>query len=223
MTLFSAPVASGALGYGYNGHHLAQDYEVPVGTPVYAAGAGTVEWVGNDGPLGNTLKISHPGGYQTFYGNLTTFLGTVGQTVTAGQEIGTSGGARSSPNPGDSTGPHLPYQVWLNGKAINPVTVTAPPNGGKGTTTASLASFNPLDPLGLLSGTAASGYQLGAIFGNLSNPGFWLRGAYIGAGATLLLIVAVAMFAHSDTGKSLIDSATTTAKTAGEAALLAPK
>jgi murein DD-endopeptidase MepM/ murein hydrolase activator NlpD len=219
MALFSAPVTSGKLGYGYNGSHLAQDYTVPENTPVYAAGAGTIEFVGDDGPLGNTIKITHPGGYQTFYGNLTTFLGTVGETVGQGQEIGTSGGGVEEPNPGDSTGPHLPYQVWFNGKAINPVSVTAPPSATQ-TTTASLASFNPLDPLGLLSG---NGTALSTLFRNVENPGFWLRGAFIVTGCVLLLIVLVGMFTHSNTGSAAISTGTSAAKTAITTAVLAPK
>jgi pyruvate/2-oxoglutarate dehydrogenase complex dihydrolipoamide acyltransferase (E2) component len=233
MALFSAPVTSGKLGYGYNGIHLAQDYTVPENTPVYAAGAGTIEFVGDDGPLGNTIKITHPGGYQTFYGNLTTFLGTVGDTVGQGQEIGTSGGGVEEPNPGDSNGPHLPYQVWFNGKAINPVSVTAPPNATQTTTasdasfnsatqttTASAASWNPLVLIELLSRNATT---FSALVRKVENPGFWLRGAFIVTGCVLLLIVLVQVFAHSNTGSAAISTGTSAAKTAITTAVLAPK
>jgi len=94
--------------------HAGIDIGVPEGTPVGAAGAGTVTQAGwNDG-YGNSVTIDHGNGLETLYGHLSEVLVSVGQMVTQLQTIGLSG------NTGNSTGPHLHFGVYQDGAAIDP-------------------------------------------------------------------------------------------------------
>ena len=113
-------------GFGYRGNiglagasknHKAIDLAVPVGTPVYTVGAGTVSYSGSLGSCGNAIKIEHGNGLQTRYCHLSTLNVKVGQTVQSGDVIALSG------NTGNSTGPHLDFQVNQNGTAVDPRSV----------------------------------------------------------------------------------------------------
>ncbi len=86
-----------------------------IGQPVYAAGSGTVAFAGwNSTGFGNTVVIGH-GSYFTIYGHLDRYTVSCGQSVSAGQQIGTVG------NTGNSTGPHLHFEVHdANWNLINP-------------------------------------------------------------------------------------------------------
>lgn len=96
--------------------HEGIDIAVPTGTPIGAAGAGTVTRAGWNNGYGNYISIDHGDGLTTAYGHLFAIAaGTrVGATVTRGQEIGQVGST------GDSTGPHLHFEVRRNGQAIDP-------------------------------------------------------------------------------------------------------
>lgn len=102
--------------------HMGVDYAAPEGTPVQAVGAGTVEATGYQGEGGRMVKISHAGGYQTFYLHLSKILVKHGAHVQQGDVIGTVGAS------GLATGPHLDFRVVLHGKFINPTKVIFPPN-----------------------------------------------------------------------------------------------
>ncbi len=95
--------------------HHGQDFSTPMGTPVYATGAGKVIYVGVDKGLGNFVKIDHGYGYQTIYGHLSEFKVKRNQEVKRGDLIALSG------NTGYSTGPHLHYEIHLYGKYQNPL------------------------------------------------------------------------------------------------------
>ena len=99
--------------YCYDGHD-GMDYALPCGTPVLAAAAGTVSFVGWD--YGNTVIINHGDGYTTFYGHLQTgsFNVNVNDIVQAGQQIALSN------NTGNSGGCHLHFGVYHNGLVIDP-------------------------------------------------------------------------------------------------------
>lgn len=84
------------------------------GTPVYSPGAGKVTYVGRKAGLGITVEIEHGFGYKTVYGHLSKSLVQEGQTVKRGDKIALSG------NSGLSTGPHLHYEVHLNGVPQDP-------------------------------------------------------------------------------------------------------
>lgn len=107
----------------YRAHH-GVDYAAPVGTPVYAIGAGTVIAKGfqaNGG--GNYLKIKHNGTYTTSYMHLSRFEKgiKVGKKVAQKEVIGYVGST------GMSTGPHLDFRVFENGRPVNPLTIKSQP------------------------------------------------------------------------------------------------
>jgi murein DD-endopeptidase MepM/ murein hydrolase activator NlpD len=99
--------------------HHADDIPTPQGTIVRAAAGGIVKDVVNHGLGFNYVTIEHPGGYSTLYGHLTKFSVQKGQQVLAGDEIGLSGGRPGSPGAGLSTGPHLHFALFINGKPVN--------------------------------------------------------------------------------------------------------
>ena len=101
--------------------HLGVDYAAPTGTPVQAVGSGTVTFAGRKGGNGNMVRIRHAGGYETAYLHLSRIRVKTGARVSQGDVIGNVGST------GISTGPHLDFRVWKNGKAVNPVKVAFPP------------------------------------------------------------------------------------------------
>jgi murein DD-endopeptidase MepM/ murein hydrolase activator NlpD len=104
---------------GYGRMHAGIDFAVPTGTPILAAGDGTVGTAGRSGGYGNLLVINHSNGYATAYGHLSKFAAGVkrGSRVRQGQIVAYSG------NTGLSTGPHLHYEIRMKGKQVNPATV----------------------------------------------------------------------------------------------------
>lgn len=106
----------------YRPHH-GVDYAAPKGTPVHAVADGTVSFKGWGGGGGNTLKIKHAGNLMTGYLHLSRYAKGIsrGTRVRQGQLIGYVGST------GTSTGPHLDYRVWRNGKTINPLTIPQAP------------------------------------------------------------------------------------------------
>jgi len=109
--------------------HKGTDWAAPVGTPVMAAFAGTIARAGDGGTYGNLVTITHPGGTETRYAHLSAFAEGLkpGQTVTAGQLIGYIG------TTGQSTGPHLHFELYENGEAVDPFSAagsTSAPTGG---------------------------------------------------------------------------------------------
>jgi len=101
---------------GYGRMHKGTDFAAPSGTPIMAAGSGTVVFAGRHGGHGNYVKIRHAGGYETAYAHMKGFKSGIrpGVQVAQGQVIGYVG------TTGLSTGPHLHYEVYKNGKAIDP-------------------------------------------------------------------------------------------------------
>ena len=99
---------------GYRKMHTGVDFAAPTGTPVLAAGSGTVEYAAWNGAAGKYIRIRHTDGYKTAYFHLSRVNVSVGKYVKQDQIIGKVGST------GRSTGPHLHYEVILNGKKINP-------------------------------------------------------------------------------------------------------
>ena len=112
-----------ASGFGLRMHpiykilkmHKGMDFTAPVGTEIYATGDGVIEKVGWTGGYGKTIMINHGYGYKTRYAHCSKFKCKRGQKVKRGDLIGFVG------NTGQSTGPHLHYEVFKNKKQINPV------------------------------------------------------------------------------------------------------
>ena len=104
---------------GYTRMHKGIDFAVPSGTPVMAAGAGTIETERWESGFGNFILLNHANGYATAYGHLSRFAAGVhpGSHVRQGQVIAFSGAT------GLATGPHLHYEIRINGTQVNPATV----------------------------------------------------------------------------------------------------
>jgi len=100
--------------------HLGIDIAAPYGTTIVAPAAGTVIRVGSASGYGNVIEIDHRNGIQTKYGHLSRFLVHVGQSVVRGQPIAEVG------NSGLATGPHLHYEVHVNGTIVDPLTYVLP-------------------------------------------------------------------------------------------------
>jgi murein DD-endopeptidase MepM/ murein hydrolase activator NlpD len=102
---------------GYTKMHKGVDFGAPVGTPVMAAGAGTVEYAAPYSTYGNYVRIRHTNGYKTAYAHLKGFARgiKVGAHVTQGQLIAYVGMT------GRSTGPHLHYEVLVQDHQVNPM------------------------------------------------------------------------------------------------------
>jgi len=96
------------------GFHTGQDFSAPVGTPVRAATAGTVR-IEHPAWAGNLVRIDHGNGLETLYAHLDSIDVANGARVSAGQRIGAVG------TTGNSTGPHLHFEVRLGGDAVNPM------------------------------------------------------------------------------------------------------
>ena len=100
---------------GYNKMHRGTDFAAPMGTPIMASGDGVIKKAGWCGGGGNCVKIKHNSTYQTIYAHMSKFARGIkpGVRVKQGQTIGYVGST------GKSTGPHLHYEVIVNGKKVN--------------------------------------------------------------------------------------------------------
>jgi len=94
--------------------HTGLDIATSTGTPVLAASSGTVTFSGRKGSYGNLLVITHSNGVQTYYGHCSKLYVSAGTTVTQGQTVAAVGST------GNSTGPHLHFEIRVNGVAYNP-------------------------------------------------------------------------------------------------------
>lgn len=105
---------------GFSLMHKGLDFGAATGTPIQAAGDGTVELAGWNGAYGQYVRIKHGNGYATAYAHMSRLGVKTGQRVRQGQVIGAVG------TTGRSTGPHLHYEVMVNGKQVNPAGVRFP-------------------------------------------------------------------------------------------------
>ena len=104
---------------GFVKNHNGTDFAAPTGTPIYASGNAVVEFAGPRGAAGNFVKLRHDNGWHTWYMHLNAFAPglAAGLRVNQGQtigEVGTTGG---------STGPHLHYEVRIDGAPVDPLTI----------------------------------------------------------------------------------------------------
>ncbi|MDE7479346.1 MAG: M23 family metallopeptidase [Lachnospiraceae bacterium] len=119
------PIAGGRLSSGFGArsapkkgastYHKGVDWATPTGTTVVASNAGTVVHAGWASGYGYAVYINHADGRQTRYGHLSKVLVKAGQTVSQGERIALSG------NTGVSTGPHVHFEIRINGSAVNPL------------------------------------------------------------------------------------------------------
>jgi len=117
-------------GYGFRRHpllnenkmHTGIDWAAPTGTPILAAGNGTIEEAGRKGYNGNYVRIRHANGYQTAYSHMSRFApgAAPGIKVRQGQVIGYIG------TTGLSSGPHLHFEILVNNQFVNPLSIEVP-------------------------------------------------------------------------------------------------
>ncbi len=107
---------------GYSKLHKGTDFAAPTGTPVYAAGHGTIEKASRYGGYGNYVRIRHANEYKTAYAHLSRYGKGMkpGKKVRQGDVIGYVGST------GASTGPHLHYEVYVKGKPVNAMGLKLP-------------------------------------------------------------------------------------------------
>ena len=107
---------------GFNKMHRGTDFAAPIGTPIMASGSGIIQKAGWCGGGGNCVKIRHNSTYETIYAHMSKFARGIksGVRVKQGQTIGYVGST------GKSTGPHLHYEVVVNGKKVNSQTLKLP-------------------------------------------------------------------------------------------------
>lgn len=107
---------SSRFGQRWGRFHSGIDIAASTGTPIYAADGGTVSYSAfNNGGYGNLVKVNHGGGMVTFYAHMSSRAVSSGQSVSKGQLLGYVGST------GNSTGPHLHFEVRINGTAQNPL------------------------------------------------------------------------------------------------------
>jgi murein DD-endopeptidase MepM/ murein hydrolase activator NlpD len=130
--LVRKPVADGIMrsGFGERIHpvlhyakmHTGVDWAAPFGTPIFAAGNGTIAEIGLKGGYGKYVRIEHANGYETAYGHMTAFARglEVGSRVRQGQIIGFVGST------GLSTGPHVHFEILVNDRFVDPMRIKLP-------------------------------------------------------------------------------------------------
>ena len=116
---FILPTGSYAVSGWYfhdarNPGHIGLDYKCHLGDPIYAADNGVVVFAGWGGGYGNLVRVNHGNGYETYYGHFDSFAVGCGQPIYQGQILGYCG------TTGWSTGPHLHYEIRMNGVPQNP-------------------------------------------------------------------------------------------------------
>lgn len=108
------------------GLHRGVDIRVPDGTEVKAMAGGRIRFAGVMSGYGNVIWLDHSGNVLSVYGHLSTLLVRTGGEVEGGQVIALSG------HTGNASGPHLHFEVWRNGREVDPVAFLGgfPPGGG---------------------------------------------------------------------------------------------
>jgi len=107
---------------GYVKMHTGVDWATAYGTPIFASGNGEIEKVGLEGGYGKYIRIKHNNGYETAYGHMSAFAKgmEIGKRVRQGQVIGFVGST------GQSTGPHVHYEILVNGRFVDPMRIKLP-------------------------------------------------------------------------------------------------
>lgn len=130
--LVRKPVANAIMRSGFGGRrhpilgyvkmHTGVDWATAYGTPIFASGNGVLEKVGPEGGYGKYIRIKHSNGYETAYGHMSAFAKgmEIGKKVRQGQVIGFVGST------GQSTGPHVHYEILVNGRFVDPMRVKLP-------------------------------------------------------------------------------------------------
>lgn len=115
-------IAHTLSGYDYTPIHRGLDFRAGLGSPIFAADSGVIVYAGpNSFGYGNLIVIDHGNGWESVYGHLSQWNVTCGQSVAQGSIIGLAGST------GNSSGPHLHFELHFKGGSVNPWTVLPPP------------------------------------------------------------------------------------------------
>ncbi|KQM61670.1 MULTISPECIES: M23 family metallopeptidase [unclassified Sphingomonas] len=143
--LMRTPVDAARIssGFGMRGHpilgfrklHRGTDFAAPTGTPIFAAGDATVTFAGMKGANGNFVRLRHDNGWETLYLHMNRIAAAIvpGSRVAQGTQIGEVG------TTGRSTGPHLHYEVHIDGQAVDPMSIET--GGGRSIPGTAMAAF----------------------------------------------------------------------------------
>lgn len=155
----NAPAATGhvnptsekfAISQEFGGSHPGVDIATPVNTPLLAAIQGRITHAADDDPggYGQWVEITGNDGTVVRYGHMNNIRVAVGQEVKAGDLIGASGGQPGTPGAGNATGPHLHFEVHVNGQGVDPVGFLAGgwQIAGEGSVPTSTATAAPRSP-----------------------------------------------------------------------------
>ena len=119
---------------GFTKMHRGVDFAAPIGTPIFAAGDGIIEYSGWNGAYGKYIRIRHNGTFKTAYAHLSKIYKKRGIRIKQGDIIGALGST------GRSTGPHLHYEILLGGRQVNPLRIKLP--SGKHVPKNEMANFH---------------------------------------------------------------------------------
>ena len=119
---------------GFTKMHRGVDFAAPIGTPIFAAGDGIIEYSGWNGAYGKYIRIKHNGTFKTAYAHLSKIYKKRGMRIKQGEIIGALGST------GRSTGPHLHYEILLGGRQVNPLRIKLP--SGKHVPNNEMANFH---------------------------------------------------------------------------------
>ncbi len=144
-SLMRTPVEAARIssGFGMRGHpilgfrkmHRGTDFAAPIGTPIFAAGDATVSFAGMKGANGNFVRLHHANGWDTLYLHMNAIMPgiTPGTQIAQGTQIGEVG------TTGRSTGPHLHYEIHINGEPVDPLSIETA--GGRAIPAGQMAAF----------------------------------------------------------------------------------
>lgn len=147
-SLMRTPVDAARIssGFGMRGHpilgfrkmHRGTDFAAPTGTPIVAAGDATVSFAGMKGANGNFVRLRHDNGWETLYLHMNRIAAAIvpGSRVAQGTQIGEVG------TTGRSTGPHLHYEVHIDGQAVDPLSIET--GSGRSIPAAAMAAFRKI-------------------------------------------------------------------------------
>jgi len=100
---------------GHHAHHKGVDFAGKLGSDIVSVGSGVVTWASDRYGYGLMVEVNHGNGYATRYGHAQKIMVKVGETIKKGQTLALMGST------GRSTGPHVHFEVWRNGEAVNPM------------------------------------------------------------------------------------------------------
>lgn len=182
------------------GYHTGVDIGCRAGSPIYAAHDGTVTLAGWNGAYGNTVEVQANSSLLTSYHHMSKVAVSKGQNVSAGKVIGYIGST------GMSTGPHLHFEVRVNGKDVNPDPFLS------GASTIDQISYDTT-PAGFSDIFKFPGVMLD-VFGWLSETRNWYRIGMVVGGAILVLMTLIGVAKSTALGKNAVKAVASAGKKA---------